>query len=181
MVSLINSLRNSQSGKETNYLTVFCSAAWDLTHYVFFVPADIDDLYDRLYCGTGAELTWRSWRADTSHRPFFFLSFRKRFLVTAPLTSCRWGIISSTVNTCRFKHEKKFKWTLDVLQFKVVFSEVMFNFCWISESFYKCNNQELHITSINHTYTNSAAEGLNQKCAGVCFLNLNLKRLITWW
>lgn len=50
--------------------------------------------------GTGPELlTWWSWRAHTSHRLLFFLSFRKRFLVTAPLTSCRWGIISSTVNT----------------------------------------------------------------------------------
>lgn len=51
--------------------------------------------------GAGCKLTWRSWRADTSHRPFFFLSFRKRFFETTPLTSCRWGIISSTVNTCR--------------------------------------------------------------------------------
>ncbi len=44
-------------------------------------------------------LTSRSWRAEKSHSPFFFLSFMKRFLQCTPGKCFTCGIISSTVNT----------------------------------------------------------------------------------
>lgn len=52
------------------------------------------------------KLTCRSWRTVTSQKPFFFLSLRNKFLLCAPFKCWTWGIISSTVNTCKMSHEK---------------------------------------------------------------------------